>query len=46
VPATLEEAVSAGAIIRDVVVAAIGIALFVWAVHTQEPDEGDDRAPH
>ena len=36
---------SAGAIIRDVVAAAIGIALFVWAVRTQEPDEGDDETP-
>ena len=36
---------STGAIIRDVIAAAIGIALFVWAVRTQEPDEGDDRAP-
>jgi nitrogen fixation-related uncharacterized protein len=36
---------SAGAIIRDVIAAAIGIALFVWAVRTQEPDEEDDQAP-
>ncbi len=36
---------SAGAIIRDGVAAAIGIALFVWAVRTQEPDEGDDHSP-
>lgn len=35
---------SAGAIIRDVVAAAIGIALFVWAVRTQEPEDGDDQA--
>ena len=46
VPGALEEeAVSAGAIIRDAIAAAIGIALFVWAVRTQEPDEDDDRAP-
>ena len=36
---------SAGAIIRDVIAAAIGIALFVWAVRTQEPDEGDVQPP-
>ncbi len=36
---------SAGAIIRDAVAAAIGIALFVWAVRTQERDEDDDKAP-
>ena len=36
---------SAGAIIRDAVAAAIGIALFVWAVRTRERDEGDDQAP-
>jgi hypothetical protein len=40
-----EEAVISGTIIRDAIVAAIGIALFVWAVRTQEPDEDDDQAP-
>ncbi len=35
---------STGVIIRDVIAAAIGIALFVWAVRTQEPDEGDDHS--
>jgi len=36
---------STTAIIRDVIATAIGIALFVWAVRTQEPEEGDDQTP-
>ena len=33
---------TAGTVVRDAIVAAIGIALLVWAVRTQEPEEPEE----